>query len=278
MDAFSWTTMGWASLAALGGVVLVVTVTFLTALRVGRHNVIDTAWGLGFLVALLAADAVAVGSQHHGGADRRLLITVLTAIWALRLAIHMGLRSRGEGEDPRYVAMLADAPGNRALYALRKVYLVQALAMWFVSLPLQVTAVRGGSIGVLGWIGVAVWIVGFVFEAGGDWQLNAFRNDPANKGKVMDRGLWRYTRHPNYFGDAAQWWGFALIAFAHWPGILTIASPALMTWFLARKTGKPLLESHLTTSRPGYAHYIEATSGFFPLPPRASATSSQVAS
>jgi steroid 5-alpha reductase family enzyme len=270
--------MGWASLAALGGVVLVVAVTFLTALRVGRHNVIDTAWGLGFLVALLAADAVAIGSKHQGGADRRILITALTAIWALRLAIHMGLRGRGEGEDPRYVAMLADAPRNRALYALRKVYLIQGLAMWFVSLPLQVTAVRGGSIGLLGWLGVAVWVVGFVFEAGGDWQLNAFRKDPANKGKVMDRGLWRYTRHPNYFGDAAQWWGFALIAFAHWPGILTIASPALMTWFLARKTGKPLLESHLATSRPGYARYIDETSGFFPRPPRAHTAASRVTS
>ncbi|HEY3925384.1 MAG TPA: DUF1295 domain-containing protein [Acidothermaceae bacterium] len=277
MSAFDWTTMGWASLAALGGIVLVVAITFLTALRVGRHNVIDTAWGLGFLAALLAADAVAVFSRHHGGADRRVLITGLTAIWALRLALHMALRGRGEGEDPRYVAMLADAPGNRTLYALRKVYLVQAIAMWFVSLPLQVIAVSGGSVGLLGWLGVAVWIVGFVFEAGGDWQLNAFRNDPANAGLVMDRGLWRYTRHPNYFGDAAQWWGFALIAFAHWPGILTIASPALMTWFLTRKTGKPLLESHLTASRPGYREYIEATSGFFPLPRRAR-TSEAVAS
>jgi len=270
--------MGWASLAALGGIVLVVAITFVTAQRIGRHNVIDTAWGLGFLVALLAAVAVAVGSPHHGGTDRRILITVLTAIWALRLAIHMGLRGRGAGEDPRYIAMLADAPGNRALYALRKVYLVQALAMWFVSLPLQVTAVRGGSIGWLGWLGVAVWVIGFVFEAGGDWQLNAFRNDPTNRGKVLNRGLWRYTRHPNYFGDAAQWWGFGLIAFAHWPGIVTIASPALMTWFLARKTGKPLLESHLASSKPGYRQYIEETSGFFPLPRRTRATPSSNAS
>ena len=270
--------MGWASLAALAGVFVVVSVTFLTALRVGRHNVIDTAWGLGFLVALLAADAVVANSAHDGNADRRVLITALTAIWALRLAINMAVRGRGKGEDPRYVAMLADAPGNRTRYAVRKVYITQGIAMWFVSLPLQVTAVRGGSIGVLGWLGVAVWIVGFVFEAGGDWQLNAFRNDPANKGKVMDRGLWRYTRHPNYFGDAAQWWGFALIAFAHWPGILTIASPALMTWFLARKTGKPLLESHLAASRPGYKHYIEVTSGFFPLPRRATTHPSEAAS
>jgi steroid 5-alpha reductase family enzyme len=278
VSAFAWTTMGWASLAALGGITVVVAVTFLTALRIGRHNVIDTAWGLGFLGALLAADAVAAGSAHHGGADRRILITALTAIWALRLAINMAVRGRGKGEDPRYVAMLADAPGNRTRYAVRKIYLTQGLAMWFVSLPLQVTAVGGGSIGVLGWIGAAVWVVGFVFEAGGDWQMNAFRNDPANKGKVMDRGLWRYTRHPNYFGDATQWWGFALIAFAHWPGILTIASPALMTWFLTRKTGKPMLESHLAASRPGYAQYIAQTSGFFPWPPRARTTPSSVAS
>ena len=269
MTAFSWTTFGWATLAALGGIVVVAAVTFVTALRVHRHNVIDTAWGLGFLVAVLAADAVAVSSAHHDGSARRLLITVLTALWALRLALHMGIRGRGEGEDPRYVAMLADAPGNRNLYALRKVYLTQALAMWFVSLPLQVTAVGGGGIGILGWIGTAFWVVGFVFEAGGDWQLDRFRKDPANKGKVLDRGLWRYTRHPNYFGDSCLWWGLALIAFAHWPGIATIASPVLMTWFLSRKTGKPLLESRMATTRPGYAEYIERTSGFFPLPPRA---------
>jgi steroid 5-alpha reductase family enzyme len=273
MTVFSWTTFGWATLAALGGIVVVAAITFATALRLHRHNVIDTAWGLGFLVALLCADAVAVSSAHHGGNDRRVLITVLTAVWSLRLAAYMAVRGRGEGEDPRYVAMLADAPGNRNLYALRKVYLIQGLAIWFVSLPLQVTAVGGGSIGVLGWIGAAVWLVGFVFEAGGDWQLNAFRKNPANKGTVLDSGLWRYTRHPNYFGDACQWWGFALIAFTHWPGILTIASPALMTWFLARKTGKPLLESRMATTRPGYAHYIERTSGFFPRPPRTGSAS-----
>ena len=268
MTAFSWATFGWATLAALGGIVLVVGATFATALHVGRHNVIDTAWGPGFLAALLAADAVAIGAGHHDGSARRLLITALPAVWALRLAIHMGIRSRGEGEDPRYVAMLADAPGNPNLHALRKVYVTQGLAMWFVSLPLQVTAVGGGGIGLVGWLGAVVWVAGFVFEAGGDWQLSAFRKDVANKGEVLDTGFWRYTRHPNYFGDACQWWGFALIAFAHWPGILTVASPGLMTWFLARKTGKPLLESRVATTRPGYARYIERTSGFFPLPPR----------
>lgn len=266
MTAFPWTTFGWATLAALGGVLLVAAATFGTALRVGRHNVIDTAWGLGFLVALLAADAVTVSTSHHDGSARRLLITVLTAVWALRLAIYMGIRGRGKGEDPRYVEMLARGRGNQTLYALRIIYGTQALAIWFVSLPLQVIAVGGGDIGIIGWLGAAIWLVGFVFEAGGDWQLNTFRKNPANHGLVMDRGLWRYTRHPNYFGDACQWWGFAVLAFAHWPGILTIASPVLMTWFLARKTGKPLLESRMATTRPGYAQYVERTSGFFPRP------------
>ena len=274
MTAFSWTTFGWASLAALGGVGLVAAATFATALRVGRHNVIDTAWGLGFLVAVLAADAVAISATHHDGTGRRVLITVLTAVWSVRLAIYMGIRGRGKGEDPRYVEMLARAPGNQKLYALRIIYGTQALAMWFVSLPLQVVAVGGGDIGIIDWIGAAVWLVGFIFEAGGDWQLNTFRKNPANHGLVMDRGLWRYTRHPNYFGDACQWWGFALIAFAHWPGILTIASPVLMTWFLARKTGKPLLESRMAGTRPGYAQYVERTSGFFPRPPKTLQSSS----
>jgi steroid 5-alpha reductase family enzyme len=122
MTAFSWTTFGWAALAALGGVVLVAAVTFATALRAGRHNVIDTAWGVGFLIAVLAADAVAISAPHHDGSARRLLITVLTAVWSLRLAIYMGIRGRGKGEDPRYVEMLARAPGNPTLYALRIVY------------------------------------------------------------------------------------------------------------------------------------------------------------
>jgi steroid 5-alpha reductase family enzyme len=270
MTAFPWTTFGWATLAALGAILLVVGVTYAVAIGIGRHNVIDTSWGIGFLAAVLAADAVAATTSGHGDNVRRLLITALTAVWALRLAVHMGLRSRGEGEDPRYTDMLAKAPAGTShdVYALRAVYLPQLLAMWFVSLPLQVTAVGGGSIGIVGWLGVGVWAIGFVFEAGGDQQLTSFRKDAANKGKVMDRGFWRYTRHPNYFGDAAQWWGFALIAFAHWPGILTILSPALMTWFLAKKTGKPLLESRMAHTRPGYAEYTERTSGFFPLPPK----------
>ncbi|MGH8888185.1 MAG: DUF1295 domain-containing protein [Acidothermaceae bacterium] len=266
---FGWSTFGWASLAAAGAVVVVVAVAYAVAVRIGRHNVIDTAWGLGFLTATCAAAAVAVTtSAHPDGGARRLLITALAAVWALRLAGYVSVRSRGGREDPRYTEMLRKAPGNPNLYALRAVYLPQAVAIWFISLPLQVTVVRGGNITVLGWVGAAVWAVGFGFEAGGDHQLSRFKADPANEGAVLDHGLWRYTRHPNYFGDATQWWGFSLISFAHWPGVVTIASPLLMTWLLARKTGKPLLESRLVETRPGYADYVRRTSGFVPLPPK----------
>jgi steroid 5-alpha reductase family enzyme len=122
--------------------------------------------------------------------------------------------------------------------------------------------------GVLLWVGTTVWAIGLFFEAVGDAQLNRFRADPASKGQVMDRGLWRYTRHPNYFGDATVWWGLWLIASQQWAGVLTILSPALMTWTLTRKTGKPLLEQGMADRRPGYADYVARTSGFFPLPPK----------
>jgi steroid 5-alpha reductase family enzyme len=117
-------------------------------------------------------------------------------------------------------------------------------------------------------VGLVVWAIGFAFESIGDWQLARFRADPASKGQVMDHGLWRFTRHPNYFGDATMWWGIWLIAAQQWQGLVTVLSPVLMTWTLTRKTGKPLLEEGMADRRPGYREYVERTSGFFPLPPR----------
>lgn len=246
-------------------VVGVLGVTFLVALRVGRHAVVDVAWGLGFVAVAATSYLLSAG---HGDDTRRLLVLGLTSAWGLRLAWHIWWRSRGHGEDPRYDALLAKAPGSRTAYALRQIYLTQALVLWFVSLPLQVAAFETPGPNWLTWLGVAVWAVGLFFEAVGDHQLHRFRTDPASKGKVLDTGLWRYTRHPNYFGDACVWWGLSIVAFSAWPGVLTLLSPVVMTWLLANGTGKPLLEKGMSSRRPGYDDYVARTSGFFPWPPR----------
>jgi steroid 5-alpha reductase family enzyme len=248
-----------------GAVLLLVFATWLLALRIGRFNIIDVTWGLGFVTVALVALAWSAG---HGDTTRRVLVAALVTIWGLRLATYIAIRSWGKGEDPRYEAMLDRADGSRARHALVSIYLAQAVGLWFISLPVQVAMFEERDVGVLTWVGTAVWLVGFFFESVGDWQLHAFKADPANDGQVMDRGLWRYTRHPNYFGDAAMWWGLYLIAAQQLPGALTILSPILMTYLLVAKTGKPLLEAGMAERRPGYRAYIERTSGFFPLPPK----------
>jgi steroid 5-alpha reductase family enzyme len=253
-------TLPWTVLT----VVAVLGLTFLVALRVGRHAVIDVAWGLGFAAVALTAFLAATGDP-----TRAAVALAVTSLWGLRLAAHIGWRSRGKGEDPRYEAILRRAQGNPQLHALRRVYVPQAAIMWFVSLPVQVAMFSDVPPGGLLWAGVVVWAVGLFFETVGDWQLHRFRSDPGSRGKVLDTGLWRYTRHPNYFGDATAWWGIFLVAASGGPaGWLTLASPLVMTWLLARGTGKPLLEKDIAERRPEYAEYVRRTSGFVPWPPR----------
>lgn len=249
--------------AITAGVVLVaVTVTFGIARLRGRYDTIDTFWGLGF--ALVAVVAFPLGS---GPLVLRLVTAALTVVWGVRLAVHLHVRNRGGGEDPRYQRMVERAGDNPGVRIFVRVYLLQAVILWFVSLPVQF-AMYGTGLGVLGWIGVAVWVLGFTFESVGDAQLSRFRADPGNRGEVLDTGLWRYTRHPNYFGDACVWWGLYLLACSTWPGAATVLSPIAMTFTLARGTGKPILEKGMARTRPGYATYVERTSGFFPLPPK----------
>ena len=244
-------------------------ITWAVARRVGRWNVVDTIWGLAFPV--IATTSFLWTLPAHADTARRILVLVLTALWGLRLSIYIGLRSRGKGEDPRYAAMFERATGSEAVYAIKVVFVPQALIAWFVSLPVQAAMCERSAAGVLTVIGAVVWAVGVFFEAVGDAQMNAFRSNPANKGQVMDRGLWHYTRHPNYFGDASVWFGLYLIAASQWQGALTILSPFAMLYFLYFKSGKGLLEKSLIDSKPGYADYVRRTSGFFPLPPRRSA-------
>lgn len=249
-------------LASLATALLAMVVTALVARRLGKVSVVDITWGLVFVAIAWVAFVVGTSS------GRSLLLAVLVTLWGGRLAWHIRRRALGAGEDPRYEKMLAEAPeGKRFSYAVRKVFLVQGLAAWFVSLPVQVAASTDAPLGVVGWLGVLVFVVGVTFEAVGDAQLAAFKRDPATKGTVMDRGLWAWTRHPNYFGDSAVWWGIWLVAAEAWPGVLTVLSPVVMTYFLAFATGARLLESEMS-KRPGYPEYQRRTSMFFPLPPK----------
>ncbi|MFE3761636.1 DUF1295 domain-containing protein [Streptomyces sp. NPDC059104] len=242
---------------------------FAVGVRRGTHRVVDVAWGLGF-----AAVAVATYGMSGGGGGRGLLLTVLTVVWGLRLAGHIAWRGRGRGEDPRYERMLARAPGSRNLYALRMVYLLQAALVWLVSLPVQAGAyvghgwgAGGGAVG-FAVAGSALWWCGIAFEAVGDHQLARFAADPANRGGIMDRGLWSWTRHPNYFGDFCVWWGLFLIACGSaQAAAVSVVSPLVMSYLLIAGSGKRLLERHMA-DRPGYAAYRARTSGFLPWPPK----------
>ena len=251
---------------ALATSTAVFVVGWLVALRIGRVNVVDTVWALSFVA--MAAVSAAWSTGGHVDLTRRVLLFALTAIWGSRLAAYLGWRSRGAGEDPRYARMLRNAPGPPGRAALTRVFLVQAVVAWFIAAPVIVGMYETSQVNGFAVVGGVLWAVGFVFESVGDAQLAAFKCDPGNKGQVMDRGLWRYTRHPNYFGEACMWTGIYLIAAQQWPGALTVLSPVAMTYFVAAKTGKPLLESQLSSSKPGYADYVARTSGFLPLPPR----------
>ena len=259
---FSFSSFLLVSGLSLLAVAVLMTVTALIGRREGRVSVVDTAWGIGFIVV-----AVVTAAAGSGPLWRRLLLVVLVAVWGGRLARHMHTRNRGKGEDPRYDAMLKGQKGDPFLVAIRKVYLVQGLSVWFVSLPLQVSAAAGPGLWPVAVVGALLWLLGVTFETVGDAQLKAFKADPANKGTVMDRGLWSWTRHPNYFGDSSVWWGLFVIAASAWPGVLTILSPVVMTYFLVFATGARLLEKEMS-KRPGYPEYQQRTSYFLPRPPK----------
>jgi steroid 5-alpha reductase family enzyme len=226
--------------------------------------VIDIAWGLLFVAV---AAVVFVRSAGSGDDLRRWLLLALPVLWGVRLAWHIGRRTVGRPEDPRYASLLAKARGHPDLYALRMIYALQGLLAYLIASPILVGGFEAGPVGLVAWLGVALWIVGVCFEAVGDAQLERFRGDPVNKGKIMDRGLWRYSRHPNYFGDACVWWGIFLVAADALPGVVTIYAPVLMTLLLTKGSGARILEQHMR-ERPGWHEYAARTSMFVPRPPR----------
>ncbi|WP_433086478.1 DUF1295 domain-containing protein [Dactylosporangium sp. CA-052675] len=252
--------------ATVVAVALVMAVTMAYALRRREQSIVDTVWGLGFVVVAVVSFALSAG---HGDPVQRWVTLALTAVWGVRLGVYIFARNRGKGEDPRYAALLRRNQGGLVPYVIRTIYWPQGAIMWVVSLPVQAAMYVAEPVPALLWAGVVVWAIGFAFEAVGDAQLARFKRDPANAGRLMDRGLWAWTRHPNYFGDSVVWAGLFLLACSHWAGLPTVIGPALMTHMLVNKSGKALLERRMSRSRgPQFAEYAARTSGFFPRPPR----------
>lgn len=251
----------FSTLAAILGLFFVLWVASLVA---RDASIVDAAWGVAFLVIASSASAATEGYE-----PRVRLVLALTAIWGLRLSFHILTRNLGTGEDYRYRAMRRSWGPRFPLVSLFTVFGLQAVIAWIVSLPLQfaIAAVFPTELTWLDALGVVVWTFGFLFEAVADFQLLRFKADRRNAGRVMDRGLWRYSRHPNYFGDAVVWWGFFLFAAAT-DAWWTAIGPALMTFLLLRVSGVTLLEKRLRTTKPAYEAYTARTNAFLPWKPR----------
>lgn len=265
---------GVAALLLINFVVLIAVILLLWsyAVRIRDVSFIDAFWAFGMVLL-----ACASWLQAGGDGRRATVILALTTLWGLRLGLHLLSRWRREGEDPRYKKILGHAIESKGWSwpksALLMVFLTQAPLLFITALPAQLgiwaSEGSGPVMGPVAWVGMVIALVGIGFESVGDAQLKAFRANPANKGKVLDTGLWHYTRHPNYFGDACTWWGIWLVAAETGPaGWISVVGPLFLTFTLTRWSGKPLLERGLHKSRPDYAAYVARTSGFFPLPPK----------
>ncbi len=246
-------------------VAALMTAVWVASVIVRNVGIIDAFWGLGFVVA-----AWTYYATTDGFPARKLLILSLVTVWGLRLSLHLAIRNFGKPEDYRYRAMRMRRGPRFTWVSLFWVFIPQAVLLWALSVPLWQAqrAPTPQHLGVLDVLGTVVFAVGLLFEAVGDEQLRRFKADPANRGKVMDRGLWRLTRHPNYFGDATVWWGLTLVALATPGALWVIYAPVVMTLLLLRVSGVPLLEKKLQETRPGYREYVERTSSFVPWCPR----------
>ena len=254
-----------AALLGLGTILSTVTLVWVLSVRLRNASIADVWWGIGFLqLAWLYCFLSPALSP------RSLLVAALVTLWGARLAVHIFRRTRGKAEDPRYQAMRASHGAAFWWRSLFTVFWLQGAIQWFVAIPLLVAirATQPAALTAVDGLGVVLFAVGFAFEVVGDYQLARFKAEPSNRGRVLDGGLWRYTRHPNYFGDATLWWGVYAIAVATPGGWLTVLSPALMSFLLMRVSGVTLLEEGLKASKPGYHAYISRTPAFFPWFPR----------
>lgn len=245
-----------------GVVTVLMLIIWIGSILCRNASVVDAFWGFGFVLVAWSTFWMTNAQQ------RSILLPVLTTVWGMRLSLFLTWRNWGLPEDFRYRSM-RDKHGARFwLVSLLTVFVLQGLVMWIVSLPLQTSgAMREGSTALTA-IGVLLWLIGIVFEGAGDWQLARFRSIAGNKGLVLNRGLWRYTRHPNYFGDFCVWWGLFIVCLQHGAPVWSAAGPIVMSILLMKFSGVALLEKSLKKAKPDYAEYVAATNAFFPWLPR----------
>jgi steroid 5-alpha reductase family enzyme len=257
-----------AALAAFGGMLVLGLAGWLWSIWRRDVSIVDSLWALFYLLGV----AIYAGRTSGFADARTMLVLALVAVWAARLSGYLTWRNWGEPEDRRYAAMRAKRGESFWWRSAYVVFGLQAVLAAVIAAPLLVAVGSAASpsaapLGLLDYAGATLWLVGFLFEAVGDAQLARFKADPANRGRVLDRGLWRYTRHPNYFGDACVWWGYHLIA-AGVGGAWSVFSPLLMTLLLIKVSGVAMLERDIDERRPAYREYIERTSPFLPWFPR----------
>ncbi len=250
-------------LYALIPIISMMILLWIISIFIQNVSIVDIFWGIGFILATTTYYMLAPGNEN-----RKLLIFSLIMIWGLRLSIYLALRNMGKGEDYRYKEFRRKYGEHRYWWvSLFQTFLLQGVLMWLISLPILASMFYRTDDGLYwaDYVALALWIIGFIFETGGDWQLFRFKKNPENKGKLLNTGFWKYTRHPNYFGEAVVWWSFGIFSMAA-GGYWQIIGSVIITFLLLRVSGVTLLEETLVDTKPGYRKYMESTSAFLPLP------------
>ena len=246
-------------------ILILMTILWIISTIVRNVSIVDLFWGLGFVIV-----TAFFFIKSNGNESRKILLMTMVTIWGLRLSVYLAWRNAGKGEDFRYRQFRRKYGEKRYWWiSFFQTFLLQGILMWLISAPLLGAQYYGfeKDLGFYDFVGIFLWVIGFIFEAGGDFQLAVFKGNPSNKGKVLDTGFWRYTRHPNYFGDSSVWWGYGFVCMAAGSYIPLLGS-LLMTALIIKISGVALLEKSLTEQKPQYIDYIKKTSAFIPWFPK----------
>lgn len=250
---------------ALLVILILMTTLWIVSVIIKNVSIVDLFWGFGFVMISVFYFIATAGFY-----PRKILLLALVSIWGFRLSGYLAWRNIGKGEDFRYREFRKKYGENNYWWiSFFQTFLLQGILMWLISAPLLGAQFYGqnNQLGIFDFAAIVFWLIGISFEAGGDIQLALFKSDPANKEKVLDKGFWRYTRHPNYFGDASVWWAYGLICFAS-GSYFPVLGALLMTTLIIKVSGVALLEKSLKEQKPLYKEYIEKTSAFIPWFPR----------